>query len=115
MNMEIYRRRLLEKEKELLSSLKTVIREQPSLDGLDEADVSIYSQQKELTFFQANNNSQLLAEVREALKRIDEGTYGQCLADGEMISKARLDAIPWATYCVKHQSMLDDEALPLAA
>ena len=43
----------------------------------------------------------LLTEIEDALLRIDEGTYGTCEGNGERIPKARLDAIPWARYCVK--------------
>lgn len=38
--------------------------------------------------------------VLDALQRIDEGTYGDCLQCGAPIPKARLDAIPFTAYCV---------------
>lgn len=40
--------------------------------------------------------------IDEALRRIDEGTYGLCLMDKEPISKKRLEAKPWARYCLDH-------------
>jgi DnaK suppressor protein len=43
----------------------------------------------------------LLFEIEDALLRVEEGTYGICEGNGERIPKARLDAIPWARYCVK--------------
>jgi DnaK suppressor protein len=115
LNLEFYQRKLRAAEQEILSSLKKTIRDQPQAGGSDEADVSVYSQQKELIFAQADYHSQVLAQIREALERIDDGTYGQCPVDGETIAKARLDAVPWATYCVKHQSLFDDVSLPAAA
>jgi DnaK suppressor protein len=42
----------------------------------------------------------ILQEIKSALRRIDEGTYGICELGGEMIPRPRLRAIPWARYCV---------------
>jgi DnaK suppressor protein len=47
---------------------------------------------------------ELLREVEDALHRLDEGTYGTCQACEEPISPKRLDAIPWAKYCVRCQT-----------
>lgn len=44
-----------------------------------------------------------LGEVQRALGRIEAGTYGLCAVDGEPIEPARLEAIPWAEYCLAHQ------------
>ncbi|NOY81221.1 MAG: TraR/DksA family transcriptional regulator [Kiritimatiellaeota bacterium] len=41
-----------------------------------------------------------LALVQEALRRLDEGTYGRCIDCGKRIQSARLDAIPYAKLCV---------------
>ena len=115
MDVEKYRQKLVAKEKELLRLLDRSVREQPSPGGLDSADVSVYSQQKEFLFAQADSNTQLLIQVRGALKRIAEGTYGECLEDGEPIPTVRLDALPWAQYCVKHQEMIDNLSPTVAA
>lgn len=105
-----YREKLLVKERELLADLmRTGIscREQQEQGGLDAADESTLLQHKEIVFAQAQRHTELLGEVRGALERISEGTYGRCLADGEMIATARLQAVPWTLYCVRHQEMLD--------
>ena len=44
-----------------------------------------------------------LGLVEDALKRIESGTYGKCIECGETIPPARLDAVPWAPYCIKDQ------------
>ncbi|WP_293838377.1 TraR/DksA family transcriptional regulator [Sphingopyxis sp.] len=41
-----------------------------------------------------------IAHIRQALARLDAGTYGQCVACGEVIAEARLDALPNATRCI---------------
>jgi len=42
-----------------------------------------------------------LADVERALQKLDEGTYGTCDVCGDPIAPERLEAIPWATRCVK--------------
>lgn len=42
-----------------------------------------------------------IQEIRTALRRIDDGTYGSCTQCHKPISKARLTALPWATSCIK--------------
>src|ERR1035437_4837004 len=110
MNYEKYRQMLVAKERELTDLLgRTVVavREQRNSGGFDagDEDESVHSQQKEFIAAHAHLNTQLLAEVQTALKRIGEGTYGRCFEDGELIAKARLDSVPWATYCVRHQGL----------
>ncbi len=47
------------------------------------------------------NEEYLANEVQAAIKRLDDGTYGKCEMCGRDISAARLDAIPYARYCIK--------------
>ena len=44
------------------------------------------------------------AEVRRALDKLDEGTYGACDICGEAIPEGRLEALPWAVLCVRDAS-----------
>jgi DnaK suppressor protein len=48
-----------------------------------------------------------LAELEEAVKRVDSGSYGNCEACGKPIGEARLEAIPTARYCIEDQSKQD--------
>ena len=48
----------------------------------------------------------LLREVSDALRRIDVGQYGICMECEEPISPKRLDAVPWAKYCVTCQEAI---------
>lgn len=47
------------------------------------------------------NQEYLAGEAQAALDRIDQGTFGECEACGEQIPTARLDAIPYARYCIQ--------------
>ena len=57
------------------------------------------------------NEQALLTEVLRALKRIDEGTYGICVACGNPIPEKRLEAIPWASRDVKCEQALEQRNL----
>lgn len=52
-----------------------------------------------------------LARVRQAMARLDEGTYGTCANCGKQITPARLDARPWAIYCIDCQQLDDNHRL----
>jgi DnaK suppressor protein len=50
--------------------------------------------------YQARTIYATVAEIDQALERLDEGTYGCCVACGEPIPEERLQAVPWAALCV---------------
>jgi DnaK suppressor protein len=53
-----------------------------------------------------------MEKVRNALDRIAAGTYGKCLNCGRDIESARLEAVPWAEYCLKDQELLERATNP---
>ncbi|HEY3384022.1 MAG TPA: TraR/DksA C4-type zinc finger protein [Vicinamibacterales bacterium] len=63
-------------------------------------------------FTAAELDATVLQKVRDALRRIDDGSYGRCLADGGPIEITRLDAVPWAAYCIRHQRLLEAASRP---
>jgi RNA polymerase-binding transcription factor len=111
-NLDGYRRRLLELERQLTQRLGTEV-ETARDAGDDQADVGDLANADELKeeyFALAESDSSILAEVRAALRRIDDGTYGRCAVDGEPIDVKRLESVPWTRYCLKHQSELEARA-----
>jgi DnaK suppressor protein len=69
----------------------------------DEGDLS-QQHHEEWIFLNRNTiDTKLLREIADGLHRIDAGHYGICLECEEPISPKRLDAVPWARYCVKCQ------------
>jgi len=54
-----------------------------------------------------DSERKLLREIDNALVRLEKKTYGICEGTGKPISKARLEAQPWARYCVKYARMLE--------
>ncbi len=75
-----------------------------SPDALDEVQNAA---ERELAIRNLDRESALLRNVRAALRRIDEGTYGTCVHCEEEISPKRLAAVPWAPYCIQCQEMAD--------
>jgi DnaK suppressor protein len=69
----------------------------------DEGDLS-QQHHEEWIFLNRNTiDMKLLREISDALVRINQGTYGVCLECEEPISAKRLEALPWARYCVSCQ------------
>jgi len=69
----------------------------------DEGDLS-QQHHEEWIFLNRNTiDIKLLREISDALQRIEQGNYGTCLECEEPISVKRLNAVPWARYCVTCQ------------
>jgi len=69
--------------------------------GDDQADIGAKAFEREHELSLTYNVRDLLAQTQRALGRIDAGTYGRCESCGEPIGKARLQAFPRATLCVR--------------
>jgi DnaK suppressor protein len=67
----------------------------------DMADIGTDAFEQELALNLLGSEEEVLEQIDAALKRIEEGTYGQCQECGREIPKTRLDAIPYASLCVK--------------
>jgi DnaK suppressor protein len=87
-------------------------------DALDEVQLM---EERELAVGNLDRNSNALRQIRRALSRIANGTYGVCLQCKEDISPKRMAAVPWAAFCIKCQEKIDrreieiDEAIELLA
>jgi len=72
----------------------------------DEGDLS-QQHHEEWIFLNRNTiDMKLLREIGDALRRMDQDTYGVCMECEEPISAKRLDAVPWAKYCVTCQELI---------
>jgi DnaK suppressor protein len=69
----------------------------------DEGDLSQQSHEEWIFLNRNTLEIKLLREVEAAIRRIEQGTYGVCHECEEPISTKRLDALPWAKYCVTCQ------------
>ncbi len=62
----------------------------------DEGETAQAFQELQLDESLLQNQRHLLADVEEALRRLQDGTYGRCVTCGQQIPVRRLEAIPWA-------------------
>ncbi|MCO5967252.1 TraR/DksA family transcriptional regulator [Actinoallomurus soli] len=69
--------------------------------GDDQADAGAKTFEREQAMALTYNARDLLAQNERAIVRIDQGTYGVCESCGQAIGKARLQAFPRATLCVR--------------
>ena len=98
------------------AELERVIRNRDAItiekspDALDEVQ---HAAERELAIRNLDRESSLLRNVRAALRRIDDGSFGVCLHCEEEISPKRLNAVPWTPFCIQCQEAADrnrDEA-----
>lgn len=110
LNIEQYKRQLLAEEKRLVDEIErtgSTARETDEESAGDATDRSVGGEQKEEQFQEVNTEWTMLRQVRDALQRIKDGTYGKCVVDGGPIEEKRLNAIPWTQYCIHHQQSLE--------
>jgi DnaK suppressor protein len=73
-------------------------------DSLDEVQLM---GERELAIRNLDRDSNMLRQVRRAMVRIADGSYGVCLYCGENIAPKRMAALPWAGFCIKCQEQID--------
>lgn len=109
MNRDRYselRRILEERRREILSEVHTKIRDvrteganSPTHGVLDAAETSESDIQDDIEFALIQMKAETLNKIEEALRRLEEGTFGYCFECGEEISEKRLRALPFAVRC----------------
>ncbi|OQA03735.1 MAG: RNA polymerase-binding transcription factor DksA [Planctomycetes bacterium ADurb.Bin401] len=71
------------------------------------ADIGTDNYEQEFSLNLLDSERKILHEINLALARIDDETYGICEATGRGISKARLEARPWARYCIAYAKLVE--------
>lgn len=105
---------LIKKKQEILSELEHIAQDALKKSQRDAsgdisgytyhmADLATDTYDREFSLDLASSEREILYQVDEAIKRIDEGTYGKCLDCGKPIAKVRLKAVPYARFCKKCQ------------
>ena len=101
-----YKAMLEAKQSELSAGLRNrddiAIEKTP--DALDEVQLA---GERELAIRNLDRESNLLRNVKGALARIADGSYGVCMHCDEDIKVKRLDAVPWAKFCIHCQEAAD--------
>jgi DnaK suppressor protein len=77
-----------------------------SADQMDEIQ---YATERDLAIRNVDRESNLLRQVKAALRRIYDGSFGTCIDCERVISPKRLAAVPWASRCVQCQDAVDQD------
>jgi DnaK suppressor protein len=107
-----FKKRLLEKQRQLTeevgrSALYGKDQEDDSIKDLGDQANTAYT--REFFFELGNGNRELLRDVEAALRKIEDGSFGSCERCGEPIAERRLDALPFARYCIDCQRVIEQE------
>jgi RNA polymerase-binding protein DksA len=96
-------------DERLVQSLATSLEEVSGEESSDQhmADVGTITHDRELEESIQGNTERLLSQVKRALAKMDEGTYGICDRCGKPIEDERLLAIPYASLCMQDQRSLE--------
>src|SRR5438132_11339309 len=112
--MKQYEAKLLERRNQLLNMVERTEdygREADREVSQDPADKASNSYTKELLFSQSTTERNTLRLINEALDRIADGSFGECVNCGEEIQPNRLDAIPWTPHCIRRQELVEQGLL----
>ncbi len=108
--LEFYQKLLIERKRELL---KQVLNQDEDLDEIrsdvaaDPLDAAGNASSLELMTTLGNHERHELAEIDNALQKIENRSYGFCEESGEPIHPARLEAVPTARYTVQVQERIE--------
>jgi DnaK suppressor protein len=113
-----FRQLLLEKRGEIIGDVSSMENEALKKSRLDAAgdlssmpihmaDIGTDNYEQEFALGLLDSERKLLHEINDALIRIDDGIYGVCEGTGEPIPYARLEASPWARYCVAYARLIE--------
>jgi len=107
-----FKKQLIEKERQLTDEVgKTLLygkdQEDDSIKDLGDQANMAYT--REFFFELGNGDRRLLRDVVSALQRIDDGNFGSCERCGEAIAEKRLEALPFARYCIDCQRVVEEE------
>jgi DnaK suppressor protein len=106
---DLYRRMLLDKRAEVLSSLGSKFDTMARLGRVAEDDQAQISHDEFVSLRINSLDYTQLRLIEEALDRLDSGDYGVCMACEEPIPSKRLRAVSWARYCVSCQDTIGRE------
>ncbi len=118
-NVEFFRGLLLQKRKEIFQNVFEIEGEALKKSRLDAsgdlssmpihmADIGTDNYEQEFALDLMDSERRILHEIDDALQRVEEGVYGICEGTGQPIPKARLEAQPWARYCVEYARMVEE-------
>lgn len=96
---------LAERDRLLAELAEGIVAPDPMTYGSQAAAATqVFEQQRDLALRERNQHQ--LAAVEAALRRLDDGTFGTCARCGKPVAAARIEALPWAAYCIDCQRIV---------
>jgi DnaK suppressor protein len=108
---EAYRKQLLEKRTEVMSTLGIKFDTLARMGRVNEEDQAQLTHDEFISLRLNSLDYGQLRLVNEAIDRLESGDYGTCLRCEEPIPAKRLNALPWARYCVPCQELAGKDML----
>jgi RNA polymerase-binding protein DksA len=114
-DLTAFKKLILKRKEEILDDIKhisddTLKKSQKDASGdisgytYHMADVATDTYDREFSLGLASNDREMLYAYEDALKKLEEGTFGVCEECNNVIAKTRLKAVPYAPLCVKCQA-----------
>ena len=96
---------LAERDRLLAELAEGIVAPDPMTYGSQAAAATqVFEQQRDLALRERNQHQ--LAAVEAALRRLDDGTFGTCARCVKPVAAARIEALPWAAYCIDCQRIV---------
>ncbi len=109
-DFDSFRTLLLAKRDDLLARVRAARSSEHEGNGEDAPDLgdrALTTMSRDLSYQLSTGERQILKSIDEALKRIEDGRYGQCNNCGGKIQVPRLQAVPWTRHCIDCQELQD--------
>jgi DnaK suppressor protein len=110
--------RLQKQRDEILDMYKQDLKagQESADDGTEDiVDRANNAYNRELMFSLSDAERSTLLQIENALLRMDEGSYGRCANCGQTINVLRLEAVPWARFCIDCQELAEKGLLEVEA
>lgn len=107
---EALRTRLLDQRREMYDLYNQDVRagQESADDGTEDiVDRANNHYNRELMFSLSDSERQRLLQIEDALRRMDEGSYGRCANCAGPINPRRLEAVPWTRFCIDCQELVE--------
>lgn len=113
--LEFFRDLLLAKRREIVGDMSSMEREALRSSGgtnlsnlpLHMADMGTDNYEQEFTLGLMEKDRKLLRDLNDGLAKIQDGTFGLCEGTGKPITKARLEAQPWARFSIEYARKME--------
>jgi DnaK suppressor protein len=111
LNLKEIKERLIAERENLLNKLKENDLSIDDSETPDPVDLAVRNYSKNVMLAVSENDSRQILLINEALERIEDEEYGLCQNCENEINPKRLDAIPWARYCLNCQELVEQGLL----